>query len=125
MLGAFKSLWGGFNSNVIKTALDIVTSEIALDPDWGFVEIDRSNFTNKQKEQRWEENGGVDDYTGKPIPIEDAVGDHDIPRAWGINKGGLTVYSNLKITTAYHNSQKLTMSGEAYMAKLNEDNKAA
>ena len=125
MLGAFKSIWGGFNSNVIKTALDIVTSEIALDPDWGFVEIDRSNFTNKQKEQRWEENGGVDDYTGKPISIEDAVGDHDIPRAWGINKGGLTVYSNLKITTDYHNSQKLTMSGEAYMAKLDEDNKAA
>jgi len=125
MLGAFKSLWGSFNSNVIKTAVDIVTSEIALDPDWGFVKIDRSNFTNKQKEQRWEENGGVDDYTGKPIPIEDAVGDHDIPRAWGINKGGLTVYSNLKITTAYHNRQKLTMSGEAYMAKLDEDNKAA
>jgi len=125
MLGAFKALWGSFNSNVIKTALDIVSSEIALDPDWGFVKIDRSNFTNKQKEQRWEENGGVDDYTGKPIPLEVAVGDHDIPRAWGINRGGLTVYSNLKITTAYHNNQKLTMSGEAYMAKLDEDNKAA
>ena len=125
MLGAFKALWGSFNSNVIKTASSIVLSEIALDPDWGFVEIDRSNFTNKQKEQRWEENGGVDDYTGKPISIEDAVGDHDIPRAWGITKGGSTVYSNLKITTAYHNSQKLTMSGEAYMAKLDEDNKAA
>tara|TARA_B100001094_G_scaffold233705_1_gene228608 strand:- start:99 stop:1865 length:1767 start_codon:yes stop_codon:yes gene_type:complete len=125
MLGAFKALWGSFNPNVIKTALDIISSEIALDPDWGFVEIDRKNFTNKQIEQRYDENGGIDDYTGKPTPLEDLVGDHDIPRAWGIAKGGVTEYSNLKITTAYHNGQKLTMTGEAYMAKLSEDKKAA
>ena len=36
-----------------------------------------------------------------------------------------TEYSNLKITTAYHNGQKLTMKGEAYMAKLADDKKAA
>jgi hypothetical protein len=125
LLGPFKALWGSFNSNVIRTALNIVSSEIALDPDWGFVKIDRSNFTKKQIEQRYNENGGIDDYTGKPIRFEDAIGDHDIPRAWGIAKGGVTEYSNLKITTAYHNGQKLTMSGEAYMAKLNEDKKAA
>ena len=125
MLGAFKALWGSFNSNVIRTASNIVSSEIALDPDWGFVKIDRSNFTKKQIEQRYEENGGIDDYTGKPIQFEDAIGDHDIPRAWGIAKGGVTEYSNLKITTAYHNGQKLTMTGEAYMAKLREDKKAA
>ena len=117
MLGAFKALWGSFNSNVIRTASNIVSSEIALNPDWGFVEIDRNDFTKKQIEQRWEENGGIDDYTGKPIQFEDAIGDHDIPRAWGIAKGGVTEYSNLKITTAYHNNQKLTMSGEAYLAQ--------
>jgi hypothetical protein len=125
MLGAFKALWGAFNANVIKTASSIVLFEIALDPEWGFVEIDRSDFTKKQIEQRWEENGGVDDYTDKPIPLEDAVGDHDIPRAWGKDMGGLTIYSNLKITTAYHNGQKLTMTGEAYMAKLRDPKMAA
>jgi len=125
LLGAFKALWGSFNPNVIKTAMEIVMSEISLNPDWGFVEIDRKNFTNKQIEQRYNENGGIDDYTGKPTPLEDLVGDHDIPRAWGIDKGGVTEYSNLKITTAYHNGQKLTMTGEAYMAKLSEDKKAA
>lgn len=118
LLGSFKSLWGSFNSNIIKTALEIVKSEIILDPDWGFVEICSGKFTKKQIEERWRTNGGIDDYTGESILLEDAVGDHDIPRAWGVNRGGKTITENLKITTEYHNLQKMTMSGDLYMQKL-------
>ena len=50
--------------------------------------------------------------------LSDAVGDHNIPRTWGIGLGGVTEYHNLAVTTKYHNQQKLTMSGDQYLDKL-------
>ena len=66
------------------------------------------------------ENGGVDDYTGLPLSEDDAVGDHDIPRSWGIALGGVTEYSNLKVTTAFHNNKKLNRNGDQYIQYLKE-----
>ena len=124
LLGSFNSLWGSFNSNVIKTALDIFNKEIGLDADWGFVKIDsRASFSDSDIEKRWNEVGRVCEYTGEPITLEDVVGDHAIPRSWGTEMGGKTEYENLKVTTAYHNGRKLQMSEEAYRAKLEEENK--
>ena len=121
-MGPFKALWGSLNTNVILTAKNIVEMEMSTNPDgWGFVELDsRKTFPKHLIEKRWRENGGICDYTGEKITLDEAVGDHDIPRSWGIKKGGVTEYHNLKITTAYHNGQKLTMTGEAYRLKLKE-----
>ena len=52
-----------------------------------------------------EKNGKKDDL-GNPIKKEDTRGDHDIPRSWGIKKGGITEYSNLKILNVKDNSLK-------------------
>ena len=123
-LGAFKGLWGSLNANVIKTALSIVKEEMDLDPDWGFVEIDpRVSFSDSAIEKRWNEVGRVCEYTGEPITLEDVVGDHAIPRSWGIKLGGVTEYHNLRVTTAYHNGRKLQMNEEAYRAKLEQEGK--
>lgn len=121
-MGPFKALWGSLNTNVILTAKNIIEMEMSTNPDgWGFVELDsRKTFPKHLIEKRWKENGGICDYTGEKITLDEAVGDHDIPRSWGIKKGGVTEYHNLKITTAYHNGQKLTMTGEAYRLKLRE-----
>ena len=121
-MGPFSGLWGSPNSNVFKTARMIVLPAVKENPsDWGFVELDkRESFPKSMVEQRHSENGGVCDYTGEPLSIEDAVGDHDIPRSWGISMGGVTEYHNLKITTAYHNGKKLNRNGEQYKQYLEE-----
>ena len=121
-MGPFNALWGSPNSNVFKTAKTIVLNELKENPsDWGFVELDtRTSFPKSMIERRLAENGGVCDYTGEPLSIEDAVGDHDIPRSWGINLGGVTEYSNLRVTTEFHNKRKNNRSGEQYKQYLEE-----
>jgi len=118
-LGAFSSLWGSFNKNVIETVLMLIGERIVENPDFGFTEIDeRKTFPKQMIRERLKENGGVDDYTGLPLSENDAVGDHDIPRSWGVEKGGVTEKSNLKVTTEYHNLRKLNMSGDQYIDML-------
>ena len=119
-MGPFNKLFGGKNANVFRTAYGIVVGEIGNNAyDWGFVELDsRSSFPKDMIERRLAQNGGVCDYTGQPLSIVDAVGDHDIPRSWGIGLGGITEYDNLKVTTRYHNQQKLNMCGDDYLEKL-------
>ncbi len=87
--------------------------------DWGFVELDpKLSFPDDMINRRLAENGGVCDYTGESLSRTDAVGDHDIPHSWGIGLGGVTEYHNLKVTTRYHNQQKLNMCGDDYLEKL-------
>ena len=118
-LGAFSSLWGSLNKNVIETVLMLIGERLAENPDFGFTTIDkRKTFPKHMIHERLKENGGVDDYTGLPLSEDDAVGDHDIPRSWGIDKGGITDKSNLKVTTEYHNLKKLNMSGDQYIDML-------
>ena len=118
-MGPFSKLFGGKNANVFRTAYSIVVGEMKVPNDWGFVELDpRSSFPRDMLERRLAQNGGVCDYTGDPLPRADAVGDHDIPRSWGVGLGGVTEYDNLKVTTKYHNQQKLNMCGDDYLEKL-------
>ena len=125
-LGPFKALWGAFNANVIKTAMTIVEYEMNLDPDWGFIEIDKcASFSKSDIEKRWNEVGRVCEYTGVPLRLEEVVGDHATPRSWGIKMGGVTEYHNLRVTNEYHNRRKLQMNEEAYRAKLEQEKKAA
>jgi len=120
VMDKFSKLFGGKNPNVFKTAEMICLEEINGNPaDWGLVELDsRTSFSKDDIERRLAENGGVCDYTGEPLKFADAVGDHDIPRSWGIGLGGDTEYHNLKVTTKYHNQQKLNMCGDDYLEKL-------
>ena len=121
-MGPFKSLWGSPNPNVFNTAKQIVLEELEKNPvGWGFVELDpREAFPKEMIERRLAENGGIDDYTGESLLLADAVGDHDIPRSWGIALGGITEYENLKVTTAYHNKKKLNRNGEQYIQYLKD-----
>ena len=65
----------------------------------------RVTFDAKMILKKWMENGEKDDLDN-PIEKEDVRGDHDIPRSWGIKKGGVTEYSNLKILNAKDNGLK-------------------
>ena len=115
----FNKLFGGKNSNVFKTAYMIVENEITNPNDWGFVELDpKRTFSKNDIQKRLAENGGVCDYTGEPLSFEDAVGDHYIPHSWGVSLGGITEYSNLAVTTKFHNLKKLNISGDEYKSKL-------
>lgn len=118
-MGPFNKLFGGKNANAFRTAISIAKGEMKVPNDWGFVELDpKSSFPDDMKNRRLAENGGVCDYTGEPLSRTDAVGDHDIPHSWGIGLGGVTEYHNLKVTTRYHNQQKLNMCGDDYLEKL-------
>ena len=115
-------MFGGKNANVFRTAIDIVMGEMDKPADWGFVELDpRTSFPRDMVERKLAENGGVDDYTGEPLSFDDAIGDHYIPRSWGISLGGITEYKNLAVTTQYHNQQKLNMDGDDYKEKLTKE----
>ena len=108
-LGQFKSLFGGKGSNAMKTIHDVL--ELNISPsnlnEWGIVEIDsRRTFSEDDKYRKWKEQEGKCYFTGEFIELEDAVADHDIPHAWGVDKGGVTEYDNLIITTQHHNSKK-------------------
>ena len=118
-MGPFNKLFGGKNANVFRTAYNIIVGEMKEPFDWGFVELDPiTSFPRNMIERRLAENGGICDYTVESLSIVDAVGDHDIPRSWGIGLGGVTKYRNLKVTTKYHNQQKLNMCGDDYLEKL-------
>ena len=65
----------------------------------------RETFDSQLILRKWLENNKKDDL-GNPIKKEDIRGDHDIPRSWGIKKGGVTEYSNLKILNAKDNGLK-------------------
>lgn len=125
-LGPFSKLFGGKNANVFKTVFNLLDEEMEKDEnqefDWGIIARDtKRKYSNSMIEKRLIDNGGIDDYTGEPLSIDDAVGDHNIPWSWGKRRGGETTEENLRVTTKYHNEQKSSMDGEAYKRKLKEE----
>ena len=68
----------------------------------------------KQIQDKLIEQGGLDGWTGKPLKIENAVGDHYIPRSAGIVNGGVTEYHNLVVTSDYNNRTKSNMDADAF-----------
>ena len=125
-LGQFKSLFGGKGSNAMKT-IRMVLVDYNMDNDnlseWGIVKVDsRRTFSAEEIERKWIEQGCMCYYTGEDLDLEECVGDHGIPWSWGIERGGVTDYDNLIVTSEYHNTRKSDKYTAAeYLKLLQED----
>ena len=105
---AFKGFLGEFrDSDKLTKSKEWIMEPFYKNEDaFGITLFDsRETFDPKLILRKWLENGKKDDL-GNPIKKEDTRGDHDIPRSWGIKKGGITEYSNLKILNVKDNSLK-------------------
>ena len=124
----FKELFGGKNSNAIGTIFTILDEEFGCSPlegnsdrkvEVGIIEIDmRDTFKRADVIRKWQEQGGLCYYTGKPIDEDNLAGDHFIPRSWGIACGGVTEYSNLVVCSKDANLKKGNMGGTDFLASL-------
>lgn len=117
----FKDLFGGKNANAIKSIFMILDMELAKDPEsFGVVQLDpRESFSRADILRKYEEQGGRCPYTGEELDINNIVGDHRIPRAWGVAKGGVTEYDNLVVTSPEINRRKSDKSEEEFLRILN------
>lgn len=115
-------LFGGKNDNAIKTVFWILNKELSEmgASFFGLTELDsRESFTRKDILTKWKEQGYKCFYTGRELSEDELVGDHYIPRSWGISRGGVTEYGNLVVTDKQTNLQKLSMHGDDFIKKLN------
>jgi len=75
--------------------------------DFGIMRVDkRVSFRPEDIFKRYVEVGKCCEACGVPIEQKDAQGDHDIPRSWGVEAGGVTEPSNLRILCATDNKMK-------------------
>ena len=119
-----KELFGGKNPNAIQTIMWILDREINESPsDWGIIKLDpRDSFTREDVIRKWREQDKKCFYTGKPLTeVEELVGDHYIPRSFGIDLGGVTEYHNLRVTDRHINGQKLNIHGDDFVKRLKGD----
>ena len=111
----FKGFLGQFKG-CIKTQLSIgwimedfysIVTDLEHEAKFGITTYDnREVFKQKDIVNRWLELGEKDDF-GNDIDIDDARGDHDIPRSWGRLKGGYTcLKTNMKILHHKDNDEK-------------------
>ena len=118
-----KELFGGKNPNAIQTIMWIFDREInSQEPDrfdWGVVKLDhRESFTKEDVIRKWKEQDRKCFYTNRILNEDELVGDHYIPRSWGVDRGGVTEYTNLVVTDSIINNQKLNMHGDDFINKL-------
>jgi hypothetical protein len=116
-------LFNGKNSNAIKTIFMILNKEFSevTHSNIGVLELDpRTSFSKSDIRQKWIEQGQKCYYTGQLLAENDIVGDHYIPRSHGVAAGGVTEYSNLVVTSAARNLEKLNMHGDEYKRLLAE-----
>jgi len=111
---AFTGYLGDFsNLDKIQKCLDWIFEEFdKMSPkeDYGetfgiTVYDSRTSFTPEQKKKKWLELNEKDEF-GNEIQFEDIQGDHDIPRSYGVKKGGVTEESNLAILHIDDNQEK-------------------
>lgn len=123
-LTRFKLLFGGKGQLAIANIRGTLKLEFNKNPSsWGTIEIDpRERFNDEDIQNRWLEVEKRDEYTGEPIALEDVAGDHNIPRSWGVEAGGVTEYHNLRVTSRSNNRRKSDKSGEQFMKILEEEN---
>tara|TARA_B100000700_G_scaffold75216_1_gene84126 strand:+ start:557 stop:2212 length:1656 start_codon:yes stop_codon:yes gene_type:complete len=89
---------------------------------YGAIELDsRKSFSMKVKSNQYDEQEGKCYYTGEDVLYDEQVGDHFIPRAWGVKRGGVTEPHNCKITTKEINSLKDDKSPEEFAERLLEN----
>lgn len=117
----FKDLFGGKNSNAVKSIFMILDIELDKNPSsFGVVKLDpREKFPREMILRKYDEQGGKCPYTGEDLDIETIVGDHRIPRSWGIDRGGVTEYDNLVVTSPEINRRKSDKSEEEFLVLLN------
>jgi len=119
-MNQFSSLFGGRNVNAIGTICYVLDKELDANIDFfGVVELDqRKSFPDDEIYKRWKEQGMTDGYTDLPLELEDAVGDHKIPRSEGVKLGGVTEYHNLVVTSAVINNIKSNMNPESFKKQI-------
>jgi len=125
----FSELFGGKNSNAIKTIFKVLDEEKDLNPaSFGILNIDkRKTFKPEDILKKLEDQDGKCFYTGVMLGDDDIAGDHYIPRSEGIEAGGLTEYSNLVVCSKFLNNKKSNMSPKAFeklIATVEEDLKS-
>lgn len=122
-----KELFGGKNSKAIGTIFYILDLERDKNPNkFGLLLMDpRETFSEYDIIKKWKEQDGKCFYTGRPLNEDEIVGDHYIPRSWGIDKGGVTEYSNLVVTDSRTNIRKGKMDGDTFVNLLKNDKETA
>jgi hypothetical protein len=111
-------LFGGKNENAFKTIFWILNKELSESGEdaFGLISLDpRASFTEQDIIKKWKEQDYKCFYTGRPLNEDELVGDHYIPRSWGIKRGGVTEYENLVVTDAQTNLQKTKMHGDDFI----------
>lgn len=113
-------LFGGKNENAIATIVKILDKEVAANSKaFGLTKLDsRESFTKEDIFKKWKEQDYKCRYTGRVLAEDELIGDHYIPRSWGIEMGGVTEYSNLAVTDKIINQQKLNMHGDDFIKML-------
>lgn len=121
-LQPLKDMFGGKNDNAIGTIFWILDMEREKDiSKFGLIEVDpRETFSREDIVRKWKEQGKTCFYTNRPLKLEEAIGDHYKPRSWGIKKGGVTEYENLRVTSREINSKKGARSGEEFLKELHK-----
>jgi 5-methylcytosine-specific restriction endonuclease McrA len=141
----FKDLFGGKNPNAMQTISWILNKERGIDEskidtrgellqgplsdsarkfydEWGIVEVDpRESFSSEDIFKKWKEQEEKCIYTGRDLDSTELVGDHYIPRSWGIKHGGVTEYDNLVVTDRIINSRKSGRHGDDFIKTLKGD----
>ena len=125
-LQPFNELFGGKNANAIKTIIKVLEIERALDtnefgdsPSFGLTKLDDSEtFPLTMILEKWEEQDGLDYYSGEKLKRNNLAGDHYIPRSWGIAKGGTTTYENLVVTSKPNNLRKGARHGDDFKTEF-------
>lgn len=117
-----EDLFGGKNANAVSAIFSILDKELNTDPTaFGLIELDsRDTFSRQDIFQKWKEQDRKCFYTGRLLTEDELVGDHYVPRSWGIAKGGVTEYHNLVVTDRQTNLSKLNMHGDDYLKKISK-----
>lgn len=135
----FRYLFGGKNSNAMKTIRWVLNRERGIDEkkvdpagimlqgplgdlakekydSWGILEMDpRVSFNDSDIIKRWKEQDKKCFYTGRLLDEDELVGDHYIPRSYGVVAGGNTEYHNLVVTDKIINGRKLSIHGDDFI----------
>ena len=119
-MGQFKDFFGGRNQNAIGTICKVLDMEFEKDnASFGVIKMDaRKSFSKDDIYMKWKEQEMKDGYTGLPLELKDAHGDHIIPRSAGTEAGGVTEYHNLKVTSMENNLRKGNMDGEVFRKQV-------
>ena len=135
----FKDLFGGKNPNAMQTIRWVLNRERGIDEKkvdpagimlqgplgdlakekydaWGIIEMDpRVSFNDSDIIRKWKEQDKKCFYTGRPLEEDELVGDHYIPRSYGVDAGGVTEYHNLVVTDKIINGRKLSIHGDDFI----------